>query len=344
MYEYGFRKRGFMIDLRGKNFLKIEDFTADELRYLLDLAKEFKEKKKKRIVHEYLKGRTIALIFEKTSTRTRCSFEIAAYDLGMHVTYLNSSASQLGNKESVYDTAKVLGRIYDGIEFRGFKQESVELLGKNAGVPVWNGLTDYCHPTQVLADFLTMEEVFGHLKGLNLVYMGDARNNISNSLMIMSAKMGVNFTSIAPRELWTSSEVVEKAKRIALETGSIIKQSDNPNDLSMADAVYTDVWVSMGEPDELWEKRINLLKPYQVNKESFAKAKENAIFLHALPSFHDLNTTIGQDIYKKYGLTAMEVTDDVFMSERSKVFDESENRMHTIKAVIYATMKDMYIK
>ena len=329
-----------MIDLRNRNFLKIEDFTEEEIRYLLDLAKDFKNKKKRRVNHEYLKGRTIALIFEKTSTRTRCSFEVAAYDLGMHVTYLNSSASQLGNKESVFDTANVLGRIYDGIEFRGFKQESVEVLAKNAGVPVWNGLTDYCHPTQVLADFLTMEETFGHLKGLNLVYMGDARNNISNSLMIMSAKMGVNFTSIAPKELWTDNKVVTKAKEIAKTTGAIIKQSTDKYDIKGADAVYTDVWVSMGEPDELWEKRIKLLKPYQVNKETFSYAKDTAIFLHALPSFHDLETTIGQDIYKKYGLKAMEVTNDVFLNERSKVFDESENRMHTIKAVIYATMKD----
>ncbi len=340
MYEYGSRKRGLMIDLRKRNFLKIEDFTPEEIRYLLDLSKDFKEKKKNRINHEYLKGRTIALIFEKTSTRTRCSFEVAAYDLGMNVTYLNSSASQLGNKESVFDTANVLGRIYDGIEFRGFKQESVEILAKNAGVPVWNGLTDYCHPTQVLADFLTMEETFGHLKGLNLVYIGDARNNISNSLMIMSAKMGVNFTSIAPKELWTDKKVVEKTKKIAEKTGSIIKQSADKNDLKGADAVYTDVWVSMGEPDELWEKRINLLRNYQVNKKTFALAKDTAIFLHALPSFHDTNTNIGQDIYKKYGLKAMEVTDDVFLSKNSKVFDESENRMHTIKAVIYATMKD----
>ena len=329
-----------MIDLRKRSFLKIEDYSTEELRYLLDLAKEFKKKKKKREPHEYLKGRTIALIFEKTSTRTRCSFEVAAYDLGMNTTYLNSSASQLGNKESVFDTANVLGRIYDGIEFRGFKQESVEILAKYAGVPVWNGLTDYCHPTQVLADFLTMEENFGHLKGLNLVYIGDARNNISNSLMIMSAKMGVNFTSIAPKELWTSKEVVAKAKEKAKKTGSIIKQSADKNDLKDADAVYTDVWVSMGEPDELWKKRINLLKNYQVNKKTFALAKDTAIFLHALPSFHDTNTSIGQDIYKKYKLKAMEVTDDVFLSKQSKVFDESENRMHTIKAVIYATMKD----
>ena len=329
-----------MIDLRNRNFLKIEDFTEEEIRYLLDLAKDFKDKKKRRVNHEFLKGRTIALIFEKTSTRTRCSFEVAAYDLGMHVTYLNSSASQLGNKESVFDTANVLGRIYDGIEFRGFKQESVETLANNAGVPVWNGLTDYCHPTQVLADFLTMEEVFGHLKGLNLVYMGDARNNISNSLMIMSAKMGVNFTSIAPKELWTDPKVVAKAKEIAKSTGAKINQSTDKFDLKGADAVYTDVWVSMGEPDELWEKRIKLLKPYQVNKETFSFAKDNAIFLHALPSFHDLETTIGQDIYNRYGLKAMEVTNDVFLSERSKVFDESENRMHTIKAVIYATMRD----
>ena len=341
MYEYGTRKRGCMINLKGKNFLKIEDFKYEELRYLLDLAKDFKEKKHNREPHEYLKGRNIALIFEKTSTRTRCSFEVAAYDLGMKVTYLNSSASQLGNKESVYDTAKVLGRIYDGIEFRGFKQESVELLGKEAGVPVWNGLTDYCHPTQVLADFLTMEENFGHLKGLNLVYMGDARNNISNSLMIMSAKMGVNFTSCAPKELWTDKKVVEKANKIALKSGSIIKQTtDYKEAFKDADAVYTDVWVSMGEPDELWKKRIDLLKSYQVDKEKMKIANKNAIFLHALPSFHDLNTTIGVDIYNKYGLKEMEVTDEVFTSSQSKVFDESENRMHTIKAVMFATMKD----
>ena len=335
MYEYGTRKRGFMIDLRGRNFLKIEDFTKEELRYLLDLAKDFKQKKKNREMHELLKGKNIALVFEKTSTRTRCSFEVAAYDLGMHVTYLNSSASQLGEKESVSDTAQVLGKIYDGIEFRGFKQKSVNILADKAGVPVWNGLTDYCH-----ADFLTMEETFGHLEGLNLVYVGDARNNISNSLMIMSAKMGVNFTSISPKKLWTSERVVDKAKRFAKNTGAIIKQSENINDLKGADAVYTDVWVSMGENEKLWEERINLLKDYQVNKKSFAIAKPSAIFLHALPSFHDLNTNISKKIHKKYRLTAMEVTDDIFNSGRSKVFDEAENRMHTIKAVIYATLKD----
>lgn len=330
-----------MIDLRKRNFLKIEDFTYEELRYLLDLAKAFKVKKQNHENQAYFRGRTIALIFEKTSTRTRCSFEVAAYDLGMNVTYLNSSSSQLGNKESVEDTAKVLGRIYDGIEFRGFKQESVEILANNAGVPVWNGLTDYCHPTQVLADFLTMEENFGKLKGLNLVYLGDARNNISNSLMMMSAKMGVNFTSCAPTELWTDPEVVNKCKKIAEETGSIIKQTTNWEEaLVNADAVYTDVWVSMGEPEELWEKRINLLKDYQVNIDKFKLAKPTAIFLHALPSFHDLNTNIGKNIYEKNGLEAMEVTDDVFKSNQSKVFDESENRMHTIKAVIYATLKD----
>ena len=341
MYEYGFRKRGFMIDLRRRNFLKIEDFTYEELRYLLDLSKAFKEKKKKRENMAYFRGRTIALIFEKTSTRTRCSFEVAAYDLGMNVTYLNSSASQLGNKESVEDTAKVLGRIYDGIEFRGFKQESVETLANNAGVPVWNGLTDYCHPTQVLADFMTLEENFGHLKGLNLVYLGDARNNISNSLMMMSAKMGVNFTSCAPKELWTDSEVVRKANEIAQTTGSIIKQTENQEEaLTNADAIYTDVWVSMGEAEELWEKRINLLKDYQVTMDKMKLAKPTAIFLHALPSFHDLNTTIGKNIHEKYGLEAMEVTNEVFTSNQSKVFDEAENRMHTIKAVIYATLKD----
>lgn len=341
MYEYGLGKRGYMIDLRKRNFLKIEDFTYEELRYLLDLAKAFKEKKKKRENTAYFRGRTIALIFEKTSTRTRCSFEVAAFDLGMNATYLNSSASQLGNKESVEDTAKVLGRIYDGIEFRGFKQESVEILAKNAGVPVWNGLTDYCHPTQVLADFMTMEENFGHLKGLNLVYIGDARNNISNSLMMMSAKMGVNFTSCAPKELWTDSEVVNKSLEVAKTTGSIIKQTDNQEEaLANADAIYTDVWVSMGEAEELWEKRINLLKDYQVTMDKMKLAKPTAIFLHALPSFHDLNTTIGQNIHEKYGLEAMEVTNEVFTSNQSKVFDEAENRMHTIKAVMYATLKD----
>ena len=330
-----------MIDLRKRSFLKIEDYSYDELRYLLDLAKIFKNKKKKRENQKYLAGKNIALIFEKTSTRTRCSFEVAAFDLGMNVSYINSSSSQLGRKESVEDTAKVLGRIYDGIEFRGFKQESVEILARESGVPVWNGLTDYCHPTQVLADFLTMEETFGHLKGLNLVYVGDARNNISNSLMMMSAKMGVNFTSCGPKELWTDPEVVNKSLEVAKSTGSIIKQTDNIAEaLNGADAVYTDVWVSMGEADELWEKRINLLRNYQINKDSFALAKDTAIFLHALPSFHDLNTEIGEDIHKKYGLEAMEVTNDVFKGERSKVFEEAENRMHTIKALIYATLKD----
>ena len=330
-----------MIDLRGRSFLKIEDFKYEELRYLIDLAKKFKIKKKNRENQKYLKDRNIALIFEKTSTRTRCSFEVAAFDLGMNVTYINSSSSQLGKKESVEDTANVLGRIYDGIEFRGFKQESVEILARDAHVPVWNGLTDYCHPTQVLADFMTMEEHFGYLKGLNLVYSGDARNNISNSLMMMSAKMGVNFTSCAPKELWTSEEVVNKCLEVAKETGSIIKQTDNITEaLNGADAVYTDVWVSMGESEELWDKRIKLLRDYQINKDTFALAKDTAIFLHALPSFHDLNTEIGEDIYNKYGLEAMEVTNDVFKSDRSKVFDEAENRMHTIKALIYATLRD----
>ena len=341
MYEYGFRKGGRMIDLRGKSFLKIEDFKYEELRYLLDLAKDFKEKKHNREVHEYLKDRNVALIFEKTSTRTRCSFEVAAYDLGMHVTYLNSSASQLGNKESIEDTAKVLGRIYDGIEFRGFKQERVNMLAASAGVPVWNGLTDYCHPTQVLADFLTMEENFGKLKGLKLVYIGDARNNISNSLMIMSAKMGVNFTSCAPKELWTDKKVVEKAKKFAQKSGAVIEQTEDYKEaFKNADAVYTDVWVSMGESDYLWKKRIKLLKPYQLDKAKMKLANKDAIFMHALPSFHDLNTTIGQDINERFGLKEMEVCDDVFRSSQSKVFDEAENRMHTIKAVMYATMVD----
>ena len=328
------------MNLSGKSFLKVLDFSPEELQYLIDLAMDLKEKKHKGKDHRYLLGKNIAIIFEKDSTRTRCSFEVAAYDLGMHVTYLGPTGSQMGKKETIKDTARVLGRMYDGIEYRGFDQSSVEELAEYSGVPVWNGLTDYCHPTQVLADFLTIEEHFGKLKGLNLVYLGDARNNISDSLMIMSAKMGVNFTSCAPKELWTDSEVVEKAKKIAEKTGSIIKQTtDQEEALKDANAVYTDVWVSMGEPEELWVKRIDLLKDYQVTMDKMKSANSNAIFLHALPSFHNTDTTIGKDIADKFGVTEMEVTDEVFESNKSKVFDEAENRMHTIKAVMYATLK-----
>ena len=329
-----------MVDLRGRSFLKILDFTEDEVRYLLDLSKEFKRKKKEHTPHKYLEGYNIALIFEKTSTRTRCAFEVAGYDLGMNVTYLDSSGSQLGKKESIADTARVLGRMYEGIEFRGFKQTSVEDLAKYAKVPVWNGLTDSFHPTQVLADFLTMEEHFGKLKGLTLVFMGDTRNNISNSLMVMSAKMGVNFIACGPKELWGEQALVDECNEIAKKNGCTITQTEDI-DLAVknADALYADVWVSMGEPEEMWNSRIKLLKKYQVNADVMKKAKDSTIFMHALPSFHDQNTSIGRDIFEKYGIPEMEVSNDVFESKASVVFDEAENRMHTIKAVIYATLK-----
>lgn len=330
-----------MVDLRKKSFLKLLDFSEEEIRYLLDLSKELKMKKKNNEIHEYLKGKNIALLFEKTSTRTRCSFEVAAYDLGMHATYLDPKASQMGKKESIADTAKVLGRMYDGIEYRGFEQSIVEELAENAGVPVWNGLTTEFHPTQMIADLLTIEENFGYLKGLNFVYMGDARNNVANSLMVACAKMGLNYTCIAPSELFPEKELVETCKEIATKNGCTIKlTSDVREGAKDANVIYTDVWVSMGEPEDIWEKRINLLKPYQVNEEVFSYANDNAIFLHCLPSFHDLKTQIGKDIYDKFGLDCMEVTDEVFLSNKSKVFDEAENRMHTIKAIMYATLKD----
>ena len=330
-----------MVDLRKRCFLKILDFKEEEIRYLLDLAKDFKKKKHNNVVHDYLSGKNIAIIFEKDSTRTRCSFEVAAYDLGMHVTYLGPSGSQLGKKESIADTARVLGRMYDGIEFRGFKQSSVDDLAKYSGVPVWNGLTDSFHPTQVLADFLTIEEHLGKLKGLKFAFIGDTRNNIANSLMIMSAKMGVNYVACGPKELWGNDEIIKKAKEIANKNGCSITQTDDVKEaFKDADVIYTDVWVSMGEPDEIWEKRIKLLKPYQVDKEKMSIAKNNAIFMHALPSFHDQNTSIAVDIYNKFGVPEMEVTNEVFESEQSVVFDEAENRMHTIKAVMYATLKD----
>ena len=330
-----------MIDLRGRNFLKLLDFSEEEIRYLLDLAKDLKHKKRNHINHEYLKGKNVALLFEKTSTRTRCSFEVAAYDLGMHATYLDPKASQMGKKESIEDTAKVLGRMYDGIEYRGFGQDIVEDLAKYAGVPVWNGLTTEFHPTQMIGDLLTIEEHFGHLKGINLVFMGDARNNVANSLMVASAKMGLNFTCVAPKELFPSEELVNTCREIAEKNGCTIKLTSDVRDgVSNADVIYTDVWVSMGEDDDIWAKRIELLKPYQVNEECFKYANSDAIFLHCLPSFHDLNTEIGKDIHDKFGLTAMEVTNDIFLSDKSKVFEEAENRMHTIKAIMYATLKD----
>ncbi len=329
------------MNLSKRNFLTLLDYTPEEIRYLLDLAKDFKNKKRLGIPHRYLEGKNIVLLFEKTSTRTRCAFEVAGLDLGMGVTYLDPAASQMGKKESIEDTAKVLGRMYDGIEYRGFEQKIVEDLAKYAGVPVWNGLTTEFHPTQMLADILTIEENFGFLKGIKLVFMGDARNNVANSLMVVSAKMGMHFVACAPKDLWPNQELIEKCQAIARVTGATITMSEDPMEASRdAHAIYTDVWVSMGEPAEIWEERIKLLKPYQVSENIMHNALKNAIFLHCLPSFHDLNTTIGKEIYEKFGLKEMEVTDKVFLSKASKVFDEAENRLHTIKAVVYATMAD----
>lgn len=330
------------MNLTGRNFLKLLDYTPEEIRYLLDLSKDLKNKKKSGISHKYLPNKNIVLLFEKTSTRTRCAFEVAALDLGMGVTYLDPNASQMGKKESIADTAKVLGRMYDGIEYRGYSQTIVEELAKNAGVPVWNGLTTEFHPTQMLADIMTVEENFGYLKGLKLVFMGDARNNVANSLMVVCAKMGINFVACAPRELWPQKELVNTCKEIASTNGCTITLEEDVNVATKsANVIYTDVWVSMGEPDEVWASRIKLLSPYQVNMSVMSNASENAIFLHCLPSFHDLNTTIGKEIYENFGLKEMEVTDEVFNSPKSKVFDEAENRLHTIKAVVYATMREI---
>ena len=327
-------------NLSGRHFLKLLDFSSSEIRYLLDLSKQFKELKLTRTPHKYLEGKNIVLLFEKTSTRTRCSFEVAGMDLGMGVTYLDPGSSQMGKKESIEDTARVLGRMYDGIEYRGFDQEIVQELADNAGVPVWNGLTNEFHPTQMLADLLTIEENFGHLKGINFVYMGDTRNNLGNSLLVACAKMGLNFTACGPADLKPTPELIAAAEAIAKETGSVIRFTEDVKEACTdADVIYTDIWVSMGEPDEIWEKRINELKKFQVNKEAMSYAKETAIFLHCLPSFHDLKTTIGAEINEKFGLPEMEVTDEVFESPQSKVFDQAENRMHTIKAVMYATLK-----
>ena len=329
-----------MIDLSKRNFLTLLDYSPEEIRYLLTLAKDFKNKKRSGIEHKYLPNKNIVLLFEKTSTRTRCAFEVAGLDLGMGVTYLDPGSSQMGKKESIADTAKVLGRMYDGIEYRGYDQKIVEELAKNAGVPVWNGLTTEFHPTQMLADVLTVEEKFGHLEGIKLVFMGDARNNVANSLMVVCAKMGMHFVACGPKDLWPNEELVRKCKEIASTTGATIESKEDPAIATKkADVIYTDVWVSMGEAQEVWEERIRLLKPYQVNKDIMNNANEGAIFLHCLPSFHDLNTTIGKEIYEKYGLKEMEVTDEVFLSDASLVFEEAENRLHTIKAVIYATMR-----
>lgn len=328
-------------DLRGRNFLKLLDYTPEEIRYLLDLSKDLKDKKRKGTPHRYLSGKNIVLLFEKTSTRTRCAFEVAGMDLGMGVTYLDPGASQMGKKESISDTAKVLGRMYDGIEYRGYDQAIVEELAENAGVPVWNGLTTEFHPTQMLADVLTVEENFGHLKGIKLVFMGDARNNVANSLMVVCSKMGMHFVACGPKSLWPNEELVEECMEICKTTGGSIEMNENVLEATRdADVIYTDVWVSMGEPDDVWNERINLLKPYQVNVDVMNNARPDAIFLHCLPSFHDLKTTIGKDIYEKFGLKEMEVTDEVFNLPCSKVFDQAENRLHTIKAVVYATMRE----
>ena len=327
------------VNLRGRNFLKLLDYTPEEIRYLLDLAAEFKRMKRNGVPHRYLAGKNIVLLFEKTSTRTRCSFEVAGMDLGCGVTYLDPGSSQMGKKESIADTARVLGRMYDGIEYRGFDQSIVEDIARYAGVPVWNGLTNQFHPTQMLADVMTIEENFGTVMGKNFTFMGDARNNVANSLMVVSAKLGMNFTACGPKELWPEAGLVETCRKIAAENGCAIRLTEDPKEgAANADVIYTDIWVSMGEPDEIWAQRISLLKAYQVNKDLMALAKPTAIFLHCLPSFHDTKTTIGADIAKKFGITEMEVSDEVFESRQSKVFDEAENRMHTIKAVIYATL------
>lgn len=329
------------INLRNRNFLKLLDFTPEEIKYLLDLSAELKKAKKKGTEKQYLFGKNIALIFEKASTRTRCAFEVAAYDQGAHVTYLGPSGSQIGQKESMKDTARVLGGMYDGIEYRGFGQEIVEELAKYAGVPVWNGLTNEFHPTQILADFLTMMEHSSKpLSKQSLCYLGDARYNMGNSLMVGSAKMGVDFRIAAPAACQPSSELVEKCRKIAEETGASITITENVEDaVNGVDFLYTDVWVSMGEPESVWEERIRLLKPYQVNSDVIKKSGNPKVkFLHCLPAFHNRETKVGEEIYQKYGLDGLEVTEDVFESENSIVFDEAENRLHTIKAVMVATL------
>lgn len=327
------------MDLKGRNFLTLKDFTPDEIRYLLDLSAKLKAKKKAGELHEYYKGKNIALIFEKTSTRTRCAFEVAAHDLGMGSTYLDPKGSQIGKKESIADTARVLGRMFDGIEYRGFGQDIVEELAKYAGVPVWNGLTNEYHPTQMLADMLTIREHFGKLEGIRLVYMGDARYNMGNSLMVACSKLGMHFVACTTKKYFPNPELVELCRGYAKESGGTITLTEDAMEGTRnADVIYTDVWVSMGEPDEVWAERIEELTPYKVTKEIMKNAGEKAIFLHCLPSFHDLKTTIGKEMGERFGLTDMEVTDEVFESEQSLVFDEAENRMHTIKAVMVATM------
>ena len=328
------------MNLYKRNFLTLLDYTPEEIGYLLDLSIELKQKKKQNVdMTNCLKGKNMVLLFEKDSTRTRCSFEIAGYDLGMNVTYIGPTGSQMGKKESIKDTARVLGRMFDAIEYRGFKQESAEILAKYSGVPVFNGLTEKYHPTQILADLMTIKEHKGALKGIKMAYFGDARYNMGNSLMIGATKMGLHFVAVAPKELWPEEDLVNKCKEFAKESGGSVTLTENVDEgIKDADVVVTDVWVSMGEPDSVWVERINMLMPYQVNEKLMKKAKPDAIFLHCLPSFHNLETKVGMEVYEKYGLNGIEVTEDVFEGEQSVVFDEAENRLHTIKAVIYATM------
>lgn len=329
------------ISLSGRNYLKLLDFTPDEIRYLISLAKQFKALKLAGTPHKYLEGKNIVLLFEKTSTRTRCSFEVAGHDLGLGVTYLDPGSSQMGKKESIEDTARVLGRMFDGIEYRGYGQEIVENLAAHAGVPVWNGLTNEFHPTQMIADMLTLEENFPEgIKGKKLVFMGDAENNVANSLMVVCAKLGLHFVACGPEERMPNAELVSTCMDLARESGgSVTLTSSVEEACTGADVVYTDIWVSMGEPAELWEERIKLLSPYQVNSHVIDLMAPTGIFMHCLPAFHDTETTIGAEIAERFGITEMEVTDEVFRGSRSRVFDEAENRMHSIKAIIYATLK-----
>ena len=328
------------INIRGRSFLTLLDYTPEEINYLLDLAAEFKRMKYNGVAHKWLSDKQIVLLFEKTSTRTRCSFEVAARDLGMGVTFLDPGSSQMGRKESIADTARVLGSLYDGIEYRGFRQSTVEDLARYSGVPVWNGLTDDFHPTQMLADILTAHEEFGELKGRKLTFFGDARNNVANSLMVVCAKLGLHYCACGPKELMPAAELVEKCRAVAAETGAVLEFTDDPaQGAKDCDILYTDIWLSMGEPAELWEQRIRLLLPYQINGALMEKAKPTAIFMHCLPAFHDRETSVGEEIYQKFGLEAMEVTDEVFLGKQARQFREAENRMHTIKAVVYATLK-----
>ncbi len=330
------------MNFAGKDFLKLLDFTPEEITYLIDLAADLKAKKKVGISHRLCEGKNVALIFEKTSTRTRCSFEVAARDLGMGCTYLDPTGSQIGKKESIADTARVLSGIYDGIEYRGFGQEIVEELAAYASVPVWNGLTNEFHPTQILADFLTVREQFGKLRGINFVYMGDARYNMGNSLMVGCAKMGMNFTACAPKKYFPDQALIDTCEAIAKETGATLRFLEDPTEaVANADVIYTDVWVSMGEPVEVWEERIRDLSPYQVNAAIMKMASPNAVFMHCLPAFHDNKTTVGKEMCARFGRDAMEVSNDVFESSQSVVFAEAENRMHTIKAVMAATLGDV---